>query len=237
MWNSPPPKPSFGPLPQPPVWEPCSLTSVQPVPHPPHLAANFYHHWMVHRLSLLKNNNDKQNFPFSLFFPAVKATFPSTSAQAQFSGALPVSRCFPSSPQLYPAKPPCLPSSKWCAKVVNNPGSLFFFGHLPVFDLAGWFRTADQLLLLKMPFSHWFWFFSNCPGCFFSSSFPRGRSSGQLLKITVLQVCPALSFSLKTVSGRRAHAFLDIHRYLRISFQDWSHPFPANRFPLQYSLW
>lgn len=127
MWNSPPPKPSFGPLPQPPVWEPCSLTSVQPVPHPPHLAANFYHHWMVHRLSLLKNNNDKQNFPFSLFFPAVKATFPSTSAQAQFSGALPVSRCFPSSPQLYPAKPPCLPSSKWCAKVVNNPGSLFFF--------------------------------------------------------------------------------------------------------------
>ena len=44
-------------------------------------------------------------------------------------------------------------------------------------------------------------------------------------------------FSASELSGRRAHAFLDIHRYLRISFQDWSHPFPPNRFLLQYSLW
>lgn len=66
---------------------------------------------------------------------------------------LPLTCCFPFSPQLNPTRLPCLPFYRSVfAKVINNPESLGFFGHFPVFDLSEVFHTVEQSFLLKMLF-------------------------------------------------------------------------------------
>lgn len=113
--------------------------------------------------------------------------------------------------------------SQWVSSLIIPPVLL---GACPSFHF--WLNDEPYLISLGVT-----WRQSHCP-----SPQPLFLTEGLLLNSWRLQsfrsVLDSL-FSLKT--GRRAHAFLDIHRYLRISFQDWSHPFPPNRFLLQYSLW